>query len=447
MEFSGIFECFVLLLLLFAGIRLTLQLHWMPLRHPYMLLRETIGSLFAKKEKKGFSAFAAAATSLAGTMGTGNIVGVAAAIASGGAGAVFWMIVGAVFGMCTKYAEIVLGFRYRKRCANGEYRGGPMYYLSEGLGWKKTAALFSVLCAVCGLGVGNLTQVNAAVSAVHVVSSGAVPGWLIGAVLGILCVMILSGGTDRLGNVTSFLMPVLSGGYLLGCLAVIWHCRSDIGEILIEIVQSAFGFQSIVSGAAGYGVISAMRYGLARGVFSHEAGLGSAPIAHTEALDADPHTQGLWGAFEVFWDTIVGCTATAMVILLVKRQPGMSVVTDFGAESVCDIFSIWFGEAGEWFVAVSLVLFAVTAMLSWWMYGDRAVEYLSGHAGKAGKGYLLLFLLFAVLGGVIQNRTVWKIADLLNCCMALPNLLALLWLFEDQGDPMKKKRDADQRRL
>ena len=440
-SFLGIFESFVLLLLLFTGIWLTIRLEWMPLRHPLRLLQATVGGMFReKREGKRFSAFAAAATSLAGTMGTGNIVGVAAAIAAGGAGAVFWMIVGAVFGMCTKYAEILLGFRYRKKNEKDEYRGGPMYYLSDGLGWHTMAKCFAVLCAACGLGVGNLTQVNAAVSAVQSVTAGAVPGWVTGMAMGIICLIILSGGNKRLGKVTSFLMPVLSIGYLIGCLWIIWLCRSEVGYVICEIVSSAFSLRSAVSGGVGYGILRSMRYGLARGVFSHEAGMGSAPIVHAEASDAEPHTQGLWGAFEVFWDTIVGCTATALVILLAMRRPEWRGMTGFGADWIGAIFAIWFGEAGRWFIDVSLVLFAMAAMISWWMYGDRAVEFLGAGKYKAGTLYLLSFLSFAVLGGVLQSETIWEIADLLNCCMVLPNLLALFWLFEERGDPLKKEK-------
>lgn len=429
MSLVGTFECFVLILLLMVGVWLTVRLDFLPFRHPVRLLREMADGIFEKRKGgAGFSAFEAAATSLAGTMGTGNIAGVASALALGGPGAVLWMILGALAGMCTKYAEIILGLHYRQRGADGEYRGGPMYYLSAG-GRKVWAVIFAVLCALCGLGAGNMVQVNAAAQAVNTVLEQSIPGWVTGAVMAFVCLIVISGGTGRLGRVTAFLMPVLSLGYLAGCGWAVFQCREQLPEVLREIFEGAFGLRAAASGAVGYGMLHAVRYGLARGVFSHEAGLGSAPIAHAGADCESPHRQGLWGIFEVFWDTVVGCTATALVLLLAMRQPEWSVSSEFGGDWAASAFSIWFGEGGSWFVSASLVLFAAAAMVSWWLYGSRAVEYLTGGSGTAERVYLLLFLAFSVAGGVVQGETVWALADILNCCMAIPNLLALVWLF------------------
>lgn len=443
MDIFGIFESTTFILLLIAGIWFTFRMKFYPLLHLGEVFRRTIGGFSEKggKNKKGFSSFEAAATSLAGTMGTGNIVGVAAALAAGGPGAVLWMLIGALAGMAVKYAEIVLGILYRRKNTEGEYRGGPMYYLEDGLNWKHTAKFFALLCAVSAIGVGNMTQVNAAAGAIRTSSPFPFPIWLVGLGMALFCLLVSIGGTERIGKVLAVVMPVISVGYLLGCLWVIFCCRSGLPQVLAEIWRGAFGIRPAASGMLGLSVVRAVRFGLARGVFSHEAGLGSAPIAHGGADCKSPQEQGLWGILEVFWDTVVGCTTTALVLLLAAPE-GLSG----GLEDVrwtSEAFSRWFGAAGDWFVSISLAVFAAAALISWWFYGSQAVEYLAGeHTEKNRrwqKWYLRLYLICTVVGSAVQMSTVWKISDLLNCCMILPNLAALVLLAGKIGNPIRAK--------
>ncbi len=446
MDIPCVFECPVLVRLLMAGVWFPARLKFYPLLHLKEVFRRTIGGFSAPKgeQKKGVSAFEAAATSLAGTMGTGNIVGVAAALAAGGPGAVLWMVIGALFGMAVKYAEIVLGILYRRRNSGGEFRGGPMYYMEDGLKWKHMAKAFALLCAVSAVGTGNLTQVNAAAGAIH--AAFPLPVWLVGLVMALFCLAVSNGGMKRVGKVMGIVMPVISVGYLAGCLWVIVCCYRDIPMVLAEIWRSAFGIRPAASGLLGLTLMRAMRYGLARGVFSHEAGMGSAPIAHGGADCKTPQEQGLWGMLEVFWDTVIGCTTTALVLLLAAPEGLFGGLED--VEWTSEAFSRWFGTGGEWFVSLSLAVFAAAALVSWWVYGSQAVEYLAGSDREKNqrwqRRYLIFYLVGTVAGSMVKMSLVWKISDLLNCCMILPNLAALVLLsgqIKNPPAPQKKRRE------
>lgn len=446
MDILGIFESTTFILLLMAGLWFTFRMKFYPLVHLGEVFRRTIGGRSEKgeKNKKGFSSFEAAATSLAGTMGTGNIVGVAAALIAGGPGAVLWMLIGALVGMAVKYAEIVLGILYRRKNSAGEYRGGPMYYLEDGLNWKHIAKFFAFLCVASSIGVGNMTQVNAAAGAIRTSLPFSFPIWIVGLGMALFCLLVSAGGMKRVGKVMAFIMPVISIGYLAGCLWVIFCCRQELPMILSEIWRGAFGIRPAASGVLGLSVARAVRYGLARGVFSHEAGLGSAPIAHGGAVCQTPQDQGLWGALEVFWDTVVGCTTTALVLLLAAPEGLSGSLEDVRWTS--EAFSRWFGPAGEWFVSISLAVFAAAALVSWWLYGSQAVEYLANgnleKNRKWQKWYLGLYLAGSVIGSAVQMSTVWKISDLLNCFMILPNLAALVLLAGKIGNPpTPRKKD------
>ena len=445
MDFLGIFESTTFLLLLMAGVWFTARMKFYPIVHLGEVFRRTIGGFANKdgKSKKGFSSFEAAATSLAGTMGTGNIVGVAAALAAGGPGAVLWMIIGALMGMAVKYAEIVLGILYRRKNNAGEFRGGPMYYMESGLNWKHMAKFFALLCAVSAIGVGNMTQVNAAAGAIYTSSPVHFPIWLIGLGMALFCGLVCAGGMGRIGKVTAFIMPVISLGYLAGCLWVILCCRRELPAVLLEIWEGAFGIRPMASGLMGLSIVKAVRFGLARGIFSHEAGLGSAPIAHGGAVCNSPQEQGLWGMLEVFWDTVIGCTTTALVLLLAAPEGLAGGLEDVRWTS--EAFSRWFGTAGDWFVSVSLAVFAAAALVSWWLYGSQAVEYLAGGDGGKNdrwqKWYLWLYLGASVIGSAVKMSTVWKISDFLNCLMILPNLAALVMLAGKVGNPPERRKD------
>lgn len=439
MDFFGIFECFVLLLLLMAGIWFTARMKWYPILHIGDIFRRTIGGSSAKSGQTGksFSSFEAAATSLAGTMGTGNIVGVAAALAAGGPGSVLWMLLGALVGMAVKYGEIVLGILYRRKNRDGELRGGPMFYMSKGLKWDRIAKGFAVLCVLCALGTGNIAQVNAAAGAVSSASAFSFPPWAVGVGMALFCWLVSKGGMGRIGKVMSVIMPVISLGYLAGCFWVILCCRGRLLPVLMQIWKGAFSLRSAASGVLGLSIVRAMRFGLARGVFSHEAGLGSAPIAHGGADCQSPQEQGLWGMLEVFWDTVIGCTATSLVLLLAAPEGLAGAFEDTQWTSAA--FSRWFGEAGAWFVSISLVVFAAAALVSWWFYGSQAVEYLAGPDGEKNrkwqKWYLWGYLAAAVVGSVIRMSAVWRASDLINCCMILPNLAALVLLADQIENP------------
>lgn len=387
------------------------------------MLRVTLGGMFAKKKKGGsISPFQAVSTALAGTMGVGNITGVATAISLGGAGAIFWMWVSAFFGMMTKYAEVVLAVRYRETTPDGMYRGGPMLYLSRGLHAPVLACVFSLLCVAASFGIGNMAQSNAVSGALQ--AAFAVPLWVSGMAVAVVVGLIVLGGLRRIAVITELTVPLMSVLYLVFALIVIGQNITAVPDALREIVGGAFAPRPVLGGCGGYTIARAMRYGFARGVFSNEAGLGSAPIAHAAADTDSPVKQGMWGIFEVFADTIVCCTLTALVLLTtgVFEQP-----LEGGAMTTA-AFTVGLGRFGGMFVAVSLVFFAVSSMLGWCYYGECSLGYLTGHHPGATAVYRWLFILCIPVGAVARLATVWSISDTLNGLMALPNLIGVIGL-------------------
>jgi AGCS family alanine or glycine:cation symporter len=400
-----------------------------------------VGTLL-KKEKEGgrsISPFQAVTTALAGTMGVGNIAGVATALVSGGPGAIFWMWVSAFFGMMTKYAEIHLAVRFRRRHPDGRYYGGPMYYMadkSEGLGSKTLACVFSILCVLCSFGIGNLTQVNAVSAAA--LSAFAVSPWVSGVVVAVCVALVVVGGVKRIARTTEMVIPFISILYLCFCGALLWINRAYLLDALRLIVAGALGLEQAVGGVFGYTVAQAVRLGLSRGVFTNEAGLGSAPIAHAAADCQSPAHQGVWGIFEVFLDTIVVCTVTALVILTADGAALWHSGLD-GAALTSAAFESVFGSLGKGFIAVAIALFAIPSMLGWCYYGESALAFLSGGRKWPVSVYRLLFIGCALLGAVAELRAVWAAADLLNALMALPNILALLLLGRKISLPKKRR--------
>jgi len=398
------------------------------------MLRCLVGG--GKEGKKGVSSLQAMCTALAGSVGTGNIAGVAGAITVGGPGAVFWMWVSALAGMCTKFVEVTLAVRFRERGRDGQWVGGPMYYIRKGLGrrWQWLGGVFALFGALAAFGIGNLTQIHTVVSAVKTAADGLLTlgkeqEIALSLAVGILCAAtvsaVLVGGVKRVGEVCAYLVPVMALGYTLAAGAVIISRAEAIPEAFSAILRGAFSPQAVIGGAAGITVRSAITMGVGRGIFSNEAGLGSAPIAHAAAEVSHPAEQGLYGMLEVFIDTVVICTLTALVILLGVEE--IPYGTDAGAELTISGFqAVFAGPLPAMIVAVSIALFALASVISWGFYGSSCCRYLLG-SGAAGV-YQRVFAAFAVVGAVMELGTVWDLADTLNGLMALPNLTALLAL-------------------
>ena len=418
----------MLLLLLAVGLYLTVGTRFFQVTKFGYVLKNTIFSMFRKgqnteksKDKDAISPFQALATAWAATVGTGNIVGVATAIAAGGAGAIFWMWVSAFFGMMTKYAEIVLGIYFRHKNEKGEWVGGPMYYIEKGLHQKWLAVLFAVFCLLASFGIGSVAQVNGISTAME--SSFHIPNYVTGIVICLLAGFIVFGGLKRIVTVTEKFVPLMALLYIVGALVVIVANFRNILPAFGEIFGSAFQLKSVGGGVMGYGIARAMRYGFARGIFSNEAGLGSSVLVHSSADVKEPVEQGLWGIFEVFFDTIVICTLTALAILTtgahtVEGLEGVAI-TMYAFEAV-------FGRAGSYVVSVGIVLFAFSTLLGWAVYGCRVSEYLGGR--NCMQVYKVLFLLVSFIGSGSSVQLVWDLADTFNGLMALPNLVGVLLL-------------------
>ena len=425
----------MLALLVGTGVFLTFRTGWIQVRWFGYIMKNTVGSLFSKKNQKdhgsNLSPFQAVTTALAGTVGTGNIAGVTGAIFIGGPGAVFWMWVSAFFGMCTKYAEIALAMKFRNTGADGVHKGGPMYYIENGLGksWKWLAVLFAILGGVASFGIGNIAQSSEIAGAMSGLF-GLSP-LVSGIALTVLVAVVVIGGVKRIGQVTSLLVPFMSVFYVAAGIVVILMRITDVPIVLGAIFASAFSFESISGGIAGYAIMIAMKNGFARGVFSNEAGLGSAPIAHAASSTDEPADQAIWGVFEVFFDTIVICSITAFAVLLSGFELGEAALGNYaskGAAAVAAFNSILPGTLGGTIIQASLVFFALSTILSWSYYGERCWGYLSGDNKIVTSIYKVIFVLFCIVGATGSGQLMWDVSDTLNGAMAIPNLIALLLL-------------------
>ncbi len=426
----------LLVLLLGTGLYLTLAMRFMPIRRIGTAFRLLNRGRKADREPGDITPFQALMTALAATIGTGNIAGVATAIALGGPGAVFWMWMTALVGMATKYAEAVLAIRYREVDSHGHHVGGPMYYIKNGLGrnWRWLAFLFALFAALAGFGIGNMVQANS-VTAVFTSNFG-MPGWAVGAVMAGLVFLVIIGGVKRIGAVAEYLVPFMAVAYIVGGLVVVALNYADIPAGLVFIVRSAFTPTAASGGFAGVAIWAGIRFGVARGVFSNEAGLGSAAIAHAAAKTDDAVQLGMIAMLGTFIDTIVVCTITALVVvtvhvpvamgdgsvqMLASWESGLS-----GVELTALAFGAGLPGIGNWIVSFGLVIFAFTTILGWSYYGERAAQYLLGV--RVVLPYRLLWVGFVFVGSVLELKTVWTIADILNALMAIPNLIALLLL-------------------
>jgi AGCS family alanine or glycine:cation symporter len=419
-------------LLLAVGVILSAGLRFLPWRKlPHAFAMMWKGRRHHPDHQGELTPFRALMTSLAATIGTGNIVGVATAILYGGPGAVFWMWMTALFGMATKFCEATLAVKYREVTPDGQFVGGPMYYIKNGLGpnWKWLATLFAIFGMVASFGIGNMTQANAVTA--NVVGLGKnygidLPEWTIAAVLLALAGIVLVGGVKRIGAVAGTLVPTMALIYVLGGLIVLAVHIDKVPGAFALIFESAFTGHAATGGFVGATLAAAIRFGVARGLFSNEAGLGSAPIAHATAIVDNPVKQGLLGMLDPFLDTIIVCSISALVIL-VSGQWTAEGMADAGAATLtAQSFRVSMGAFGLWLVTIGLVLFAFSTILGWCVYGERCVIYLFGH--KAALPYRIVFTLVVPVGAVAKLALVWGLADLFNGLMAIPNLIALLLL-------------------
>lgn len=434
-----------MVLILGVGLILSILTGFIQFRKFGHAIKNTIGTAFKKREKKAgtVSPFAAVCTALAATVGTGNIAGVAGAIAIGGPGAVFWMWVSALLGMCTKFAEVTLSIRYRERNANGDWVGGPMYYIKNGLGknWKWLAVIFAIFGSLAAFGIGNATQVNTIAGSINnaLQTNGAtlstvmlfghevyISSIIIGVILAVIVAFVLLGGIQRIGSICSLLVPVMAVIYIIAGLIVIAVNIASVPGVFAAIFEGAFNPRAITGGVVG-GMLICMKKGVSRGIFSNEAGLGSAPIAHAAADVDHPVKQGLFGIFEVFADTLVICTMTALVILCGNGVDGITYGVSAGAElTVAGLSSVFNGGIASIAVAICLSMFALSTVLTWGLYGTRCFEFQFGT--KAIKIYQTVFVLVCIVGCTLSLDLAWSIADTLNGLMAIPNLIAVILL-------------------
>ena len=410
----------MIVLLVGTGVLLTVITGGVQFRYLPFALREVLGKITQKSAGPGeVSPFQAVATALASTVGVGNIAGVATAISIGGPGALFWLWVSGILGMCTKFAEIVIALHHREPDAAGQMRGGAMYILRKGLGLPWLGAIFAGLVALAAFGIGNMVQANSVAASLQ--ASFGVSPMLTGIALAVLTAAVILGGIKRIGQFTEYLVPFMALFYLGGGLFILVRFAGEIPAALSLTVSSAFSGAAATGGFAGSTVMLAMRYGIARGLFSNEAGLGSAPLVHAAARTDHPVRQGLYGIFEVFVDTILVCTTTGLAILVTGVWSGGAT----GAELAGQAFST--GLPGTWgniVVTTSLVLFAFSTVIGWSYYGETGIVYLLGP--KAVLPYKIAWLVFIYLGAVGSLHLVWDVADTLNGLMAIPNLIAVL---------------------
>ncbi|WP_347995604.1 sodium:alanine symporter family protein [uncultured Eubacterium sp.] len=419
-----------------VGLVLSIRTGFLQIREFPYAMKATIGRMFKKKEAAdgAMTPFQAVCTALAATVGTGNIAGVAGAIAIGGPGAVFWMWISAILGMCTKFSEVTLAVHFREKNEKGELVGGPMYYIKNGLKkhWHWLAYLFSIFGVLTVFGTGNATQVNTITTAIDsalfnygIISkdSASTVNLIIGIVLAVLLSLILLGGIKRIGQVTEKLVPFMAVIYIVFALGVVALNFQNIPHVFASIFKGAFSPASVTGGAVGSFFMS-MKKGVSRGIFSNEAGLGTGSIAHACADTRKPVKQGLFGIFEVFVDTIVICTLTALVILCSE------IPVNYGSAAGAELTILGFTSTyGTWisiFTAVAMCCFAFSTIIGWGLYGSRCIEFLLGP--KLNKPFMLVYSLVAIVGATMDLGLMWSIAETFNGLMAIPNLIAVFLL-------------------
>ena len=436
-----------------VGLYLTLRTNFLQIRKFPYAMKTTVGRVFKKKNASdgALTPFQAVCTALAGTVGTGNIAGVAGAIAIGGPGAVFWMWVSALLGMCTKFAEVTLAVHYREKNEHGDYIGGPMYYIKNGLGkkWHWLAILFCIFGVMTVFGTGNATQVNTITTAInsallnyHILPESAVDTFnlVMGIVLAVLVGVILLGGIKRIGKVTEKLVPFMALLYIALGLGVVILNIQNVPEVFYSIVYGAFNPKAVTGGIVGSFFLS-MKKGVSRGIFSNEAGLGTGSIAHACADTKNPVKQGYFGIFEVFTDTIVICTLTALVILC------SGVPVNYGEAAGAELTILGFTSTyGNWvsiFTAVAMCCFAFSTIIGWGLYGARCIEFL--FSSKMIKPFMVIYSLVAIIGATMDLGLLWSIAETFNGLMSIPNLIALFLLSGTVVKLVKESRKEEKK--
>ena len=436
----------MLVVLMGSSVILTIKFKFFQITKIKKIYKETVGSLFPKrtktpaataapslqkrakkKNKTKITPFEAVSAALAGTMGVGNIAGVATAITAGGAGAIFWMWISAFFCMIIKYIEVILSQLYKHK-KNGGFVGGPMYYISTGLKSRGLAVIFSSFCIISSFGIGNMSQANTIAKSFE--STFNIPGIITGIFVAVITAAIIVGGVKRIVSFTSKFIPLMSVIYMLASIIVIIFNAHNLPESIKAIFADAFAVKQAGAGILGFVTSRAIRFGISRGIFSNEAGLGSAPIAHAVSSPDSPVQQGMWGIFEVFFDTIVVCTLTALAILTsnVYKTAGLDGInlTNAAFESV-------FGSISGIFLSVSIIFFATATLVSWSFYGECCIAYLFENAREniinlCKNIYKLIFIGLIIVGSVINIETVWSLSDIFNALMALPNIAAVIVL-------------------
>ena len=393
-------------------------------------LKSTVGSVTGKKknrsrDKSSVSQLGALFSSLAACLGTGNIVGVATALCAGGAGSVFWMCISAILGMMTCCCENILGMKYRIKNRVGSYVGGPMYYMEKGLGMKNLARIYAVFLIGASFGMGNMTQAN---SVAQGLSSFGISPVVTGVFLSAAMLIAVSGGLKRITKLSQMLIPVLSGAFIIACFLVIAVNRENLVPCMKNILSEAFSVKAV----SGFGMAKAARYGISRGVFSNEAGLGSCAIIHSSADCDNPGEQGKWGILEVFIDTVFMCSVTAAAILTSGAMQNKSLD---GVELCAAVFESVFGKAGGYFLNICICLFAFATLVAWSYCGKTGTEYLFGE--KSGKYYNIICAAAAFIGCITKLSFVWSISDIFNGLMAVPNLFSVLCLYKEAINEIK----------
>ncbi len=428
---NSIINCLVwgpgmILFVIITGVLLTFMTDFVQIRHFVYMFRTTVFTLFRKRHKvskKGVTPFQAVATAMAATIGTGSIAGLSTAIACGGPGAVFWMWVSAFLGMAVKYSEIVLSVRYRTRTKSGEYVGGPMYYIKNGLGFKGLSVMFAIMTAISCFGIGNAVQSNSIALSIRTVTG--LNTCITGIVLTVICGAVILGGIKRIAKVNEKLVPFMALLYVICSVTVLVLRYDRIPLAFKSIFEEALNVRAAAGGTLGYGMSYALRYGFSGGIFSNEAGLGSAPIAHGASDTQEPVMQGMWGIFEVFFTTVVICTMTALVVLTSNlwQNTGIS-----GAQLSIGAFDSAVQGFGSICVTLCTILFALSSILGWAYYGEVSIDYIFRGSKKCKFIYKSAYVMAVYIGAVGSVQTVWYLAETLNVLMALPNLTALIFL-------------------